>query len=269
MNNRSELLQRSGSEMAAVCLVIDNRERELIPLLSNVPHTTENLELGDVVFKAEDGSIISLFERKTWSDLGASIKDGRYHNQKKRLLESYPVHKLGYIIEGPGDFTDTEDVLINGISKKTMLSCVYNTTLRDGIRVFRTQSIGDTVSLITGMMSRLVDDPGVFGGGGEAPEQIVKHTVRTPSEFFLRALCQVPGVSKKTASTLVERYSTIYKFMGEFSGSNETEKLKALKEITTRDAKGKSKRISGTVAQSLLEFIVGGTDNVVSPLQQS
>lgn len=255
---------------SAVRLVIDNRERELVPLLAGVPHTTENLELGDIVFSSADGTIITLFERKTWNDLAASIKDGRYHNQKKRLLESYPVHKLGYIIEGPGDFSDTEDVLVNGITKKTLLSCVYNTTMRDGIRVMRTVSIGDTVALVTGLMSRLMDDAGVFGGGGEAPEQIVKHTVRSPGEFFMRALCQVPGVSKKTATSIVERYSTIYGFVGEFSGiPNDGEKLKALKDITTRDAKGKSKRISGTVAQSLLDFVVGnGTAAAAAPLQQ-
>lgn len=252
----------------AVRLVIDNRERELLPLLSAVPHGLENLELGDIAFRDPDGTVIALFERKTWNDLAASIKDGRYHNQKKRLLESYPAHKLGYIIEGPGDFADTEDVLINGITKKTMLSCVYNTTLRDGVRVFRTLSIGDTVSLVTGLMSRLVDDPTVFGEGGPPDEQIVKHTVRTPGEFFLRALCQVPGVSKKTASSIVDRYGTVYGFVGGFSGiSSPAEKLKALKEITTVDTKGKQRRISGNVAKALLEFIVGD-GAAAAPLQQ-
>lgn len=251
----------------AVTLVVDHRERELFPLLSHVPHTLENLELGDIAFRAADGSVITLLERKTWSDLAASIKDGRYHNQKKRLLESYPAQKLGYIVEGPGDFADTEDVLVNGITKKTMLSCVYNTTLRDGVRVFRTNSIADTVSLVTGLMSRLVDDPAVFGDSGPPDEQIVKHTVRSPGEFFLRALCQVPGVSKKTASSIVDRYSTMYGFVQQFSGvNNPGEKLKALKEICTVDTKGKQRRISVNVAKALLEFVIG--DGPAAPLQQ-
>lgn len=242
-------------------LVLDNRERELLTLFNDVPHTTENLELGDIVFKGPDGSIIAVLERKTWGDLAASIKDGRYHNQKKRLLETYPLHKIGYIIEGSGDFNDTEDVLLNGITKKTLLSCVYKTTLRDGIRVFRTVSISDTVALVTGLMSRLLDDPDVFGGGGEAPEQIVKHTVRNAGDFFLRALCQVPGVSKKTASSIVDKYSTVYNFVREFSEiTNDAEKLKALKEISTKDAKGKFRRIPGPVAKSLLEFVVGSNN---------
>jgi ERCC4-type nuclease len=76
-------------------LIIDNRERDILNILSDFK--TANLDHGDIMI-THNSQVFAIFERKTLSDLAASIKDGRYHNQKKSLLESYDANKLYYII---------------------------------------------------------------------------------------------------------------------------------------------------------------------------
>ena len=62
-------------------LVVDQRERQLLGLLPGVERAT--LDVGDVLCRYEDGSGW-IAERKTASDLAASLKDGRWAEQKDR-----------------------------------------------------------------------------------------------------------------------------------------------------------------------------------------
>ena len=57
------------------------------------------IELGDIHFVKDDKEIIIL-ERKSVSDLLASIKDGRYEEQSHRLIHSSGLyrHHIIYII---------------------------------------------------------------------------------------------------------------------------------------------------------------------------
>ena len=70
---------------------IDNREKKLIDILDNsdnkLSYVKENLDLGDIqIISQETNDILVLIERKTLSDLSSSIKDGRYKEQKNRIL---------------------------------------------------------------------------------------------------------------------------------------------------------------------------------------
>ena len=46
----------------------------------------ERLDVGDVVLTAPDGGATLIVERKSWPDLAKSLTDGRYAEQKARLL---------------------------------------------------------------------------------------------------------------------------------------------------------------------------------------
>lgn len=240
---------------------IDHRERDLIPLLEDIA-VAKTLELGDAVF-AIGGAPIAVFERKTWSDLAASIKDGRYRNQKNRLIEAYDARRVWYVFEGPGDFSPEDSAIVNGIPKSTLLSCVYSTAFRDGMNVARTMSVRDTADFLRGAFAKASAE----AGAGERPreEQIVKRAVSSPREYFLRALCQVPGVSKKTAEAIAERFGTMRGFWESMRSC--PEKLKVLKEIKTLDEKGGARRISSTVAKSLVEYLLdGGDSDAIAPV---
>jgi ERCC4-type nuclease len=91
-------------------LIIDNRERDLIEkcglIISNNPNMvtieTDVLPIGDILMKTDEGKDVLLVERKTLSDLIASIKDGRYEEQSHRLKNAsgFDSHNVIYLIEG-------------------------------------------------------------------------------------------------------------------------------------------------------------------------
>jgi ERCC4-type nuclease len=97
-------------------LTIDVRERELIKLVQRIIKTTpkfnniqliiKSMPLGDISFGKSDITPEGLteyliIERKSVSDLTASIKDGRYAEQSFRLSGTpYPNHNIIYLIEG-------------------------------------------------------------------------------------------------------------------------------------------------------------------------
>ena len=89
-----------------------------------------SIPLGDFIIKHGDDTIL-IIERKTMSDLVSSINDGRYKEQKIRLLSNYPKGKIIYFFEGTltSGFKNNEKInnIING--------ALINTTFRDNIRL--------------------------------------------------------------------------------------------------------------------------------------
>ena len=79
-------------------LILDYRENMLCAKLhGTIQFEVENLPLGDVMCKYEDGSTW-ICERKTTQDLANSIKIGRWGEQSKRLYDSNC--KVFFINEG-------------------------------------------------------------------------------------------------------------------------------------------------------------------------
>ena len=110
-------MDSSTSIINSITLYLDNREHQLINLFNNVNKTniiqsnliTKNLDIGDIIieYHPSDNQINQtsknrlILERKTIPDLISSIKDGRYHEQKIRLLSCQSSDTIiGYIIEG-------------------------------------------------------------------------------------------------------------------------------------------------------------------------
>ena len=122
-------------------LIIDNREKYLIELLhqNNIIFTLTNLDIGDIQYKNDD-ELIYIIERKTVNDLGASITDGRYKEQKSRLL-AHNNNNIYYIIEG--DISECKT-----LSKKAILGSIINMIFRDNIKVIYSKDIKQTLDII-------------------------------------------------------------------------------------------------------------------------
>ena len=76
-------------------LEIDYREKKLIEQFknnknnkNNQNYIISNLDIGDIIIKYNE-YITYIIERKTISDLCSSILDGRYREQKERLLSNF------------------------------------------------------------------------------------------------------------------------------------------------------------------------------------
>ena len=93
-------------------VIIDERETELYDKCysmlnednasnNGVLLTKEVLQLGDIFIKTNDDVPLLLIERKTFADLLASVKDGRYEEQSYRLIHSsgFHTHNIIYLLE--------------------------------------------------------------------------------------------------------------------------------------------------------------------------
>jgi ERCC4-type nuclease len=105
------------------------------------------LALGDFVWGVHpegipDAVLVTDFiaERKRASDLAASIMDGRYEEQKRRLL-SCPSRRPMYIVEGPLSSQSQ-------LPADTLRSAIRSTRVAHGFSVFQTSSIDETIALL-------------------------------------------------------------------------------------------------------------------------
>ena len=198
----------------------DNREKELIKLLELKEHSLilENLDVGDIQFIDNDSKeIIIIIERKTISDLGASIKDGRYKEQKERMCHSLKksCRKI-ILIEGT-------DIHSFGLPLSTMDSVIINTMLRDNMHIHITKNINETINFIENIILQLpkyyenLHKEIVLGEDKEYNAQyncsMNKKDNITQGICFRNMLSQIPGVSTSMASIYVEKYGNMENFI--------------------------------------------------------
>jgi hypothetical protein len=187
-------------------LIIDIRERQLITVLTamSVPFTTASLDVGDVLLQADDGAPLLVAERKTYADFASSIKDGRYREQRTRLMATrgQGVAVL-YILEG----STTEDTL------QRMMSRLL---LRYGMPILQTTSVQDTANWCRLLLKQISDDITVFHPEGLAAEvagamatytatfSTVKKGNKTAGTTAIAMLSTVPGLGAKRVQGLLE-----------------------------------------------------------------
>ena len=166
-------------------ITIDQRETELLRHVAEA--RVETLPLGDI----RVGDI--LLERKTGADFAASIKDGRWRNQKARMLECSLT--CMYIIEGP--------LKNHSIPYKTLLSAMGNTVLRDGMHIWRTQDIRETTRIILMLANKV----GTASTSTLMPPRMKRE--HDEEHIYERMLMCVPGVSERIARSVKGKYPTL------------------------------------------------------------
>jgi ERCC4-type nuclease len=162
----------------------DRREKDLIARWEEPNMRVETLPLGDVVV----GRL--LIERKAAGDLAASIKDGRWRDQKARLLQQTAFQPL-YVVEGP----------LTGLARVALQGAICNTVLRDRIHVLRTRDADDTVLVLRLLLRKVTAPP-------PALRTLVAKRKRG-SNTLQRMLACIPGVSEHIAGVLVVAYGTL------------------------------------------------------------
>jgi len=282
---------------------IDTRERELIkkcedllvaiPAFKDLKIEVHQLPLGDIIIcDNENGNPIDniLVERKTLSDLAASIKDGRYEEQSYRL-NGLPLHNhnIVYLIEGDlGKFNSFKE----RIDKQTIYSAMFSINYFKGFSIMRTNTIDETAFMICNMAYKMgketgkkpyfqnkIEEPNLINGepnliNGEQNEIVeqnqtnvdpvpslgtkdycsvikkVKKDNITHENIGEIMLCQIPGVSSVSAIAILGKFKTL------------PELIKALQQdpncltgVTTCDANGKSRKISKTTIETIVKYL--------------
>lgn len=199
--------------------IVDVRERDLIRLLTDP--ISKALPIADFWIGISGENISSpeppllkgalLIERKTMRDMEASILDGRYREQRQRLM-SYCQQKGTtpmYILEG-SYFSATGRIGPQALMKHVArLQCKYNIT------VLHTQNTGETSQLIEALHTYFMEDPTNFQVSGGEPLRAIdgihvqkKANAAQPTHFAIACLAQCPGVSVKIAEAIVGKFSS-------------------------------------------------------------
>ncbi len=140
-------------------LIVDTRETavydRIIEITKNKPVqftiVVKQLHLGDFAIEDSTGKTLVLFERKSFFDLIASIKDGRYVEQSYRLQHSsnMHMHNIAYIVEG------MYSQIRNDNDKQMCISAMATLFYFKGFSVLRTCSLYETAELIVGLTKKI------------------------------------------------------------------------------------------------------------------
>ena len=145
---------------------VDVREKDLIlqiniltstiPLFKDLIIKTETLPIGDIIiFNEETNSSELYIERKSISDLLASIKDGRYEEQSYRLNGlNHHNHNVIYLIEGDVNKVNRFKES-NHMEKLTIYSAIVSLNYYKGFSVIRTFNMEETAIFLCNSLAKL------------------------------------------------------------------------------------------------------------------
>lgn len=206
--------------MQHTMVCIDVRERDLLAVVETEkkPFESASLELGDIQITNASINERLIFERKTCADIAASIKDGRFREQKQRLFSHSPTHRITYLIEGVPSYHDLSNrkTPLYGLPPSTFISALLSLQYRDGCHVILTKNIQDTATVLYEIANRLDTHPDkIQYSQTEKTETSYMESVAvksrkieniTPESCYVLQLAQVPGFSVKLAQIIVAEY---------------------------------------------------------------
>ena len=243
---------------------------ESLLLVSAKTHTRlsmEQLPLGDAIICDDDGTERVIIERKSLPDLAASIVDGRYKEQGRRLaMSGFPPHNIFYLLEG--------DLLrfrskCRTVNSDTIRSTIISLSFLKGFSVHSVSGVDESARWIMKFADRLQSSktPGRYEGGGDgAPPPAsatsfvevasrVKKDHITPDNALPLMLAQIPGVSTVTAEAIAQRYPSVRALSSALEHDPCT-----LADLTTSSSTGKTRKVSKNVRERVATFL--GFDNL-------
>ena len=273
---------------------VDTREPDLLQQLNHITSSMPNfknlvikfetLPIGDIII-CDDKEEKIIIERKSISDLLASIKDGRYEEQSYRLNGvNHHNHNIVYLVEG--DVNKTNYYKTRNDNEKLMAySAMFSLNYYKGFSVFRSFSLDETAIIICNMAYKLekeVSTKQAFYKNNVKPiietnleaksdfekleqtdraEQSEKDYVSvikkvkkeniTPDNIGEIMLCQIPGISSVTALAIMEQYKDIPNLIKELEANNG-----CLKDITSTNSKGQTRKINKTSLANIVKFLL-------------
>ena len=218
-----------------------------------------------------------MIERKSFSDLIASIKDGRYEEQSYRLLHSsgFPLHSIIYLVEGM--FSQVN----NPLEKKMIYSAMTSLHFFKGFSVYRTAHLRESAEWLLNMIDKIEkefnkskvpyyltytfqkqfqksDGENLEESREKIPQNednycnVVKKVKKenvTQDNIGEIILCQIPGISSTTAISIMRPYKNFYEFMESIKNNP------SLLENLTYESKGKTRKISKTSIESIKKYL--------------
>lgn len=262
-------------------LLIDTREHAVKKYFekqnqSQLVIDVVQLNVGDFQFWQDDNKLLMVIERKTYEDLAASIKDGRYYEQKYRLqeLKNSTNCSIIYFIE-----KSKKGNVISGIPKSTLESAVLSIISKENMNVIEVNNTQDTITalkcfcmidyinIIEGnsfetfcgqICKKMMEKGSKLDSYNNAviAENTKKKSYMTQENVFIQQLALIKSVSLKMAEAVYKNYKNFHELIAKYE-SLETEKQKErlLKEIVLDN-----KRKLGPVASKNIYFFCYGKE---------
>lgn len=274
-------------------IIIDQRENQLYETCysillgkstaSSITLSKEVLHLGDILFRTDDDKNILLIERKSFSDLFASIKDGRYEEQSYRLLHSsdFIPHSIIYLIEG------VLSQLQSPIEKKILYSTMTSLNYFKGFSIQRSSSVRESAEWILQMGEKIeknfqknklpyfLTDPFLThfrSKNTDMSNNVFENTIQdinqntsadyckvvkkvkkdniSTSNFGQIILCQIPGISSTTAMAIMKQYENFPDFLKKLQ-----ENPDCLNNVVY-ETNGKTRKISKSCIENIKIFLL-------------
>jgi len=221
---------------------VDTREGDLIKILTNSP--VKQLPVGDIWIGFQEDTIKEgalIIERKSIRDFEASILDGRYKEQRGRILSFCQENKTQpmYILEG------SLSSATGRLQKKALMKMLNRLVCHYQIPVMQTASLQETAELINALVEQWTEDPTSL----QRTTELVKVTdgihvqkkanAMDHKQFAISCLAQCPGVSVKMAMALLETFGSLKAIM-----EAPTEEIEGIKVGTRKIGPGVSKRLN-------------------------
>jgi ERCC4-type nuclease len=259
-------------------IIVDYREKQLIPLLENLKIKgkfknleikRENLPIGDVIIKDKNGEEKLIIERKSVSDLAASIKDGRYAEQSFRLNNNrLHNHNIIYLIEGDIRYWNNKGGKYTNIKAKTLYVTLFSLQYYKGFSIVRTFNIGETAEYILRLSDKMLrDKKGSYYDISfnkttnikdycDVVNKVKKKNIK-PENIGEIILSQIPGISSITSRVILEKYGSLYKLLMAMKKDD-----KCLNKLTIKVG-DKKRKISNTSIRNIYNYLLYQENNVI------
>jgi crossover junction endonuclease MUS81 len=273
--------------------IIDNREIYIKKYFNNntdkFPNIIyKNLDLGDIIVEFNDIPLI-IIERKTIPDLLASIKDGRYREQKTRIKDSGIKYKI-YLIED--DITSQN--ILSSAQNKMITSSLLSIIIQE-INILKTSSLADTINILKTLYKKLICSKGntilnyilqnnlsgdnlsgdnlsgdnlsgdnLSGDNLSVSKYVnnvndcinIKKKSLDPLQCFKNQLCQIPGISNTISNVIITNYKNMNELLNAFNKMDCKDELKyKLLENMSWENNDKTRRIGPRKAEQVYNYL--------------
>jgi ERCC4-type nuclease len=239
-------------------ITIDCREKLLIDICKDkgISIHIKQLDIGDIIITDKDDKVFCIMERKSLTDLSSSIRDGRYSEQKNRLLKNFSKKNIMYLIEDYISFSSL------ALCSKKVESSIIHSLFRDEIKIMFTINANDTVAAIVSIFDRIVAHPEYFVENITSNESVDKNegyfsmqgvkkcANDTIDNIQKKMLCQIPSISEQTANGILLKYKSFQSLITFVNSHNEEDVIKELNNI-----KINNRKISKKVIINIIKYL--------------
>lgn len=237
-------------------IIIDQRENDLYLLFKEIYPEVEirMLDIGDIHICNENGELLLCIERKSITDVAASITDGRWNEQKLRAISNYSVNRIMYMIE-ISSAEEMIEYLDTNMNTEAIYSSIVNLWIKDNIPylfVWKKINMVKHIIKLHDQYMKYIDNP--YIDKDTRYEHAYIRSIQTQKKknmdekmYYTYCLSGIPGVSIILAKKIQEIFFTFREFINYIQENNETE-------FTNKYFSLFKKKINKNVVKNIYDF---------------